>query len=153
VGDAHSLGPGKAALLEAIGETGSISAAARKLGMAYRHAWELVDDLNACFASPVVYAAPGGREGGGARLMPFGEELVARRPVSSLISREGMEYATRTCPLPNSPALAELGATLRPLEEVDTLRWMLRAGRRRPERAPALAAHEAPDQRPFSDQS
>ena len=78
VGEAHSLGPGKAALLEAIREAGSISAAARRLGMAYRHAWELVDDLNACFASPVVDAAPGGREGGGARLTPFGEELVAR---------------------------------------------------------------------------
>lgn len=78
VGDAHSLGPGKAALLEAIRETGSISAAARALGMAYRHAWELVDDLNACFAPGVVEAAPGGKEGGGARLTAFGEELVRR---------------------------------------------------------------------------
>jgi molybdate transport system regulatory protein len=78
VGDAHSLGPGKAALLEAIQHTGSISAAARSLGMAYRHAWELVDDLNACFAPGVVEAAPGGREGGGARLTAFGEELVRR---------------------------------------------------------------------------
>jgi molybdate transport system regulatory protein len=78
VGDAHSLGPGKAALLEAIDETGSISAAARALGMAYRHAWELVDDLNTCFAPGVVAAAPGGREGGGARLTPFGRELVRR---------------------------------------------------------------------------
>ena len=78
VGDAHSLGPGKAALLEAIRETGSISAAARSLGMAYRHAWELVDDLNACFAPGVVEAAPGGKEGGGARLTAFGEELVRR---------------------------------------------------------------------------
>jgi molybdate transport system regulatory protein len=78
VGDSHSLGPGKAALLEAIQQTGSISAAARSLDMAYRHAWELVDDLNACFAPGVVEAAPGGREGGGARLTPFGEELVRR---------------------------------------------------------------------------
>ena len=78
VGEAHSLGPGKAALLEAIQQTGSISAAARALGMAYRHAWELVDDLNACFAPGVVEAAPGGKEGGGARLTPFGEELVKR---------------------------------------------------------------------------
>jgi len=78
VGDAHSLGPGKTALLEAIEETGSISAAARALGMAYRHAWELVDDLNTCFAPGVVAAATGGREGGGARLTPFGRELVRR---------------------------------------------------------------------------
>ncbi|MEN8161531.1 MAG: winged helix-turn-helix domain-containing protein [Myxococcota bacterium] len=78
VGDSHSLGPGKAALLEAIDETGSISAAARTLGMAYRHAWELVDDLNACFGRDAVHAATGGREGGGASLTPFGKELVRR---------------------------------------------------------------------------
>lgn len=78
VGSEHSLGPGKAALLEAIRETGSISAAARSLEMAYRHAWELVDDLNAGFAPGVVETAAGGRAGGGARLTPFGEELLAR---------------------------------------------------------------------------
>jgi molybdate transport system regulatory protein len=78
VSDSHSLGPGKAALLEAVRETGSISAAARALGMAYRHAWELVDDLNACFTPEVVATAAGGRAGGGARLTPFGEELVRR---------------------------------------------------------------------------
>jgi dihydroflavonol-4-reductase len=62
------------------------------------------------------------------------------RPVRSLISREGMEYATRTCPLPNSEALAALGVTLRPPEEtfVDTLRWMLAAGKLKPHHAPAL---------------
>ena len=78
VGEDHSLGPGKAALLEAIREAGSISAAARSLGMAYRHAWELVDDLNACFTCAVVETAAGGREGGGARLTDFGEELLRR---------------------------------------------------------------------------
>jgi molybdate transport system regulatory protein len=46
--------------------------------MAYRHAWELVDDLNACFAPGVVAAAPGGRKGGGAWLTPFGEEKIRR---------------------------------------------------------------------------
>ncbi len=78
IGDAHSLGPGKTALLEAIERTGSISAAARDLRMAYRHAWELVDDLNACFAPGVVETAAGGRAGGGARLTPFGRELMQR---------------------------------------------------------------------------
>ena len=74
----HKLGPGKIRLLEEIGERGSISAAARAMGMAYRHAWELVDDLNRCFAAPVVAAATGGRTGGGASLTPSGEELVRR---------------------------------------------------------------------------
>jgi hypothetical protein len=63
------------------------------------------------------------------------------RPLRSLISREGMEYATRTRPLPNSEALAELGVRLRPASETfaDTLRWMLATGRLKPHHAPALA--------------
>jgi len=74
----HSLGPGKAQLLEAVAEHGSISAAARSMGMAYRHAWELIDDLNRCFREPVVRTSAGGRSGGGAHLTAFGEELVRR---------------------------------------------------------------------------
>jgi molybdate transport system regulatory protein len=101
VGSEHSLGPGKAALLEAIRETGSISAAARALGMAYRHGWELVDDLNACFAPAVVETAAGGRLGGGARLTPFGEELLQR-------FRE-MEAAAEAA---IAPALAKLAPRL-----------------------------------------
>jgi molybdate transport system regulatory protein len=78
VDDGHSLGPGKIALLEAIDAEGSISAAARAMGMAYRHAWELVDDLNQCFRGGVVVAGTGGADGGGARLTPLGRDLVAR---------------------------------------------------------------------------
>lgn len=76
--DEHSLGPGKVALLEAVREHGSISAAARAMGMAYRHAWELIDDMNRGFPQPVVEAASGGRTGGGALVTPFGEEVVRR---------------------------------------------------------------------------
>jgi molybdate transport system regulatory protein len=72
------IGPGKAALLEAIRETGSISEAARRLGMAYRRAWELANHLNTAFTTPVVETAVGGRARGGARLTPFGAELLAR---------------------------------------------------------------------------
>jgi molybdate transport system regulatory protein len=78
LGEAHSLGPGKISLLEAVRDHGSISAAARALGMAYRHAWELIDDLNQGFDAPVVETASGGRSGGGARITPFGEELIRR---------------------------------------------------------------------------
>jgi molybdate transport system regulatory protein len=74
----HSLGPGKVALLEAVREQGSISAAARTLGMAYRHAWILLDDLNRCFKTPVVQTATGGAAGGGTTLTPLGEEIVVR---------------------------------------------------------------------------
>lgn len=76
-GRQRAVGPGKIALLEAIAETGSISAAARKLGMSYRRAWMLVDDLNRHLASAVVEAAPGGRHGGGTTLSPTGRRLVA----------------------------------------------------------------------------
>ncbi len=76
--DGHKLGTGKVQLLEAIRKHGSISAAAREMGMAYRHAWELVDDLNQCFREPVLETATGGRSGGGAVLTALGEELIER---------------------------------------------------------------------------
>lgn len=74
----HSLGPGKVQLLEAVQACGSISAAARSMEMAYRHAWVLIDDLNQLFGAPVIVTATGGRAGGGARLTPLGEEVVRR---------------------------------------------------------------------------
>lgn len=67
---------GKIRLLEAIGRTGSISQAGRNLGMSYRRAWLLIDDMNQCFRHPVVNARPGGSQGGGAVLTEFGTELV-----------------------------------------------------------------------------
>jgi molybdate transport system regulatory protein len=78
LGAGRALGPGKIRLLEAIAETGSISKAGRHLGMSYRRAWLLVDDMNNCFRDPVIAAQPGGPHGGGATLTPFGEKLVAR---------------------------------------------------------------------------
>jgi molybdate transport system regulatory protein len=71
------LGPGKADLLEAIEETGSISGAGRSMKMSYRRAWLLVDALNRMFERPLVEASPGGAKGGGARLTPLGREVVA----------------------------------------------------------------------------
>ena len=71
------IGPGKIALLEAIGREGSISAAARTLGMSYRRAWLLVESLNAMAGAPVVAAAAGGAGGGGAALTEAGRALVA----------------------------------------------------------------------------
>src|SRR5215831_21157656 len=76
-GSTRAIGPGKIALLEAIRDTGSISAAARKLRMSYRRAWMLVDDLNHRLSKPVVLAMPGGRDGGGTRLSPTGLKHIA----------------------------------------------------------------------------
>ena len=74
--DDIAIGPGKVALLEAIAETGSISAAARQLGMSYRRAWLLVDEMNHAFTAPPVQTAAGGARGGGTALTPVGTALV-----------------------------------------------------------------------------
>lgn len=78
LGSAIAIGPGKADLLEAIDRCGSISAAARALGMSYRRAWLLTDTMNRCFREDLITAAPGGRRGGGAALTPLGREVLAR---------------------------------------------------------------------------
>jgi molybdate transport system regulatory protein len=78
LGSGRALGPGKIRLLEAIEKTGSISQAGRNLGMSYRRAWLLVDDMNHCFRDPVIEAQPGGARGGGAVLTAFGQKLVVR---------------------------------------------------------------------------
>ena len=75
-GEEIAIGPGKIAILEAINETGSISAAGRKLGMSYRRAWLLVDQMNQYFKESVVQAATGGAQGGGTTLTPTGIEVV-----------------------------------------------------------------------------
>lgn len=71
-----SIGPGKISLLQAIAREGSLSEAAKRLGMSYRRAWVLLDDLNSSFAQPLVSTAVGGARGGGARLTAQGGRLV-----------------------------------------------------------------------------
>lgn len=75
-GEEIAIGPGKADLLAAIEETGSISAAGRRLDMSYRRAWLLVETMNRCFQAPLVEAAKGGARGGGARLTKLGAEVL-----------------------------------------------------------------------------
>jgi molybdate transport system regulatory protein len=77
LGSSIAIGPGKAALLEAIGDTGSIAAAGRRMGMSYRRAWLLVKTMNACFREPLIEATKGGLGGGGARLTSMGNEVLA----------------------------------------------------------------------------
>jgi molybdate transport system regulatory protein len=71
-----AMGPGKAELIERINQTGSISAAARAMGMSYRRAWMLVEALNASFNECLVTTATGGTRGGGARVTRFGLHLL-----------------------------------------------------------------------------
>lgn len=75
--EGRRLGPGKVALLELIGQTGSISAAGRAHAMSYRKAWLLVEEVNRMFARPLVAARPGGVKGGGAELTDAGRQVVA----------------------------------------------------------------------------
>ena len=77
LGSSIAIGPGKAALLEAIGHTGSIAAAGRRMGMSYRRAWLLAKTMNACFREPLIEATKGGLGGGGARLTSMGTEVLA----------------------------------------------------------------------------
>jgi molybdate transport system regulatory protein len=73
-----AMGPGKADLLDMIGATGSISAAAREMGMSYRRAWLLVETMNQSFRSPLVLTSAGGQRGGGAVVTELGLEVVRR---------------------------------------------------------------------------
>lgn len=72
------LGHGKIQLLELIASTGSISAAGRAMDMSYRRAWLLVDALNHMFTQPVIESQRGGKQGGGAEVTKFGQELIDR---------------------------------------------------------------------------
>lgn len=76
--EAVRIGPGKAELLDHIRETGSISAAGRRMEMSYKRAWMLVEEMNAAFAAPLVSSSRGGPGGGGASLTEAGAEVLRR---------------------------------------------------------------------------
>jgi molybdate transport system regulatory protein len=101
-GDAVALGPGKVDLLEAVREYGSISAAARSLGMSYRRAWLLIDELNRSLKSPATHSEQGGQSGGGCTLTPVGETIIH-------LYRDVEEEAGRSC----AKQIAELMKLLR----------------------------------------
>ena len=86
-----ALGPGKVDLLRLVAETGSISEAARKLGMSYMRAWTLVRTMNRCFTSDLILSARGGKTGGGAHLSPLGHRILE---LYTEIERNSMEAAT-----------------------------------------------------------
>lgn len=85
------MGPGKAELLIAIQESGSIAAAGRQMGMSYQKTRQLVDELNQNFVGPLVEGFKGGTHGGGARLTSLGEEVLA----SFLAMQKKAEAAVR----------------------------------------------------------
>ncbi len=101
--DGAMFGPGKADLLAHIRDTGSISAAGRRMDMSYKRAWSLVEEMNAAFATPLVTASRGGAKGGGARLTPEGEEVLT-------LYRRVLDAATAAA----APDIARLQSMLRP---------------------------------------
>jgi molybdate transport system regulatory protein len=76
LGNAAALGPGKIELINAIGKAGSISGAAKLMGMSYRRAWNLVDSINHDFSTEIIVTSAGGKGGGGAIVTDVGLEII-----------------------------------------------------------------------------
>jgi molybdate transport system regulatory protein len=100
LGDEIAIGPGKAALLAAIRSAGSISAAAKQLGMSYRRAWLLVETMNNCFGQPLVAAAKGGSGGGGAMVTEAGLAVLEafsklQTDVDALVASHSAEFESQ----------------------------------------------------------
>lgn len=75
--DQNAFGPGKADLLDAISTHGSISSAAKSMGMSYKRAWDLVDSMNKGFKEDLVVRRTGGVHGGGAEVTEFGLRILS----------------------------------------------------------------------------
>ena len=88
----ETIGIGKIRLLQLVGETGSISAAARQMGMNYRRAWFLIDSMQSGFADPLLLTERGGKGHGGASLTQLGTELINRYEAhASLIANQSAD--------------------------------------------------------------
>jgi molybdate transport system regulatory protein len=111
--DRCSVGIGKISLLEAIARTGSLSQAAREIGMSYRRAWLLIDSMNADFDTPVISATVGGSGGGGTQLTSFGRELVqAYRKLEARIAPLAVEHMSEVAPhVPAQPGRSATGSS------------------------------------------
>ncbi len=70
------ISPRRLSLLAAIGRTGSISAAARDVGITYKAAWDAVDAMNNMAGEVLVVSQHGGKGGGGAALTAAGQKIV-----------------------------------------------------------------------------
>ncbi|MHA3905292.1 TOBE domain-containing protein [Castellaniella sp. WN] len=86
------------ALLAAIGTEGSISAAARKVGLSYKAAWDAVDMMNSLSGDLLVERVTGGKRGGGAHLTVRARELVAWYQAAQAEHQRFMEALARFGP-------------------------------------------------------
>ena len=93
-GEDIAFGPGKADLLDAIDKAGSISGAAREMGLSYRRAWLLVDTMNRTFREPLVETGRGGNARGGAVVTAFGQKIRTRyRALQKAIDTAAAKHA------------------------------------------------------------
>lgn len=76
VDDVKFFGPGRLQLLKLIQETGSISKAAKDMGMSYKKAWRMVDEMNTFGGSPYVITSKGGLQGGGTEIAERGKQMM-----------------------------------------------------------------------------
>ena len=94
-----NVGPGKIELLEAIQSSGSLSQAARDIGMSYRRAWQLMESLNASFREPLAIATVGGKGGGGVQISRLGERLVkSYRALEAEIAQTAVRHLSTIAP-------------------------------------------------------
>lgn len=111
-GERRIVGPGRADLLEGIAATGSIAGAGRRMGMSYKRAWTLVEELNATFDAPLVAMSRGGSGHGGAALTELGAEVLERyrrmRALSDAAIAQDLEaLARRLGPVTDEADMAE----------------------------------------------
>ncbi|WP_316411850.1 winged helix-turn-helix domain-containing protein [Mesoterricola silvestris] len=106
-GEVFAFGPGKAALLDAIGRLASISAAGREMGLSYSKTRRLVDEMNASFRTPLVETSRGGSERGGATVTPTGRRVLdtfrAMEAQAMEAARGGFRRLARDLAAPEPP--------------------------------------------------
>jgi molybdate transport system regulatory protein len=112
--ETHFLGPNRVSLLEQIAELGSISRAAKALGMSYKGAWDSIEAMNHLSEKPLVIRVSGGRGGGGSQVTPHGLRLIglfrsAEESFHKYLVTLNEQVATELGTLASSsPALAHL---------------------------------------------
>ncbi len=97
--DGTFIGYGRVVLMERIKEHGSITRAAKSMGMSYRHAWELVDSMNnqSQGGKPLVITSTGGKKGGGTVVTEHGEQVIVtfwktQKALKRFLEKEGVRY-------------------------------------------------------------
>ncbi len=123
----ETIGVGKIRLLEKVGELGSISAAAREMGMGYRRAWFLITSLQQGFDAPLIETIRGGNTHGGAVITELGKELVRRFNVNETEIQSG--FASLSEWLQTVQATAAVGDA--DLNDADGLEDTAEIGRKR----------------------